>query len=308
MNDRNSPGQDWLEIRLQTTEQHDADALEEALFAAGALSVTLTSKADEVILIEPAPGELPLWEHGIIVTGLFDKGFDANDALPILSACLGEPLPLMACTALADRQWELEWTKHFKPLRFGKQLWICPSNQTVPAEHVTDKTQIITLDPGLAFGTGTHPTTAMALTDIATHDITGQHVVDFGCGSGVLGIAAVKMGAKYAVMTDIDPQALVTTRDNAKINGVSTAIGCYLPDELPALHTDFLIANILLSPLLQLKETFIALCHAHTRILLTGLLTTQVEQIIRHYDGDFADFTVTESGDWAMVTARRQCP
>ncbi len=297
--------QDWLEIKLETTADYDSDALEEALFASGALSVTLTSKADEVILIEPAPGELPLWEQGIIVTGLYDKGVQIDDALPILKACLGESLPLVASNALTDRAWELEWTKHFKPIQFGEHLWICPSNQFVPKNQITEKTQIITLDPGLAFGTGTHPTTAMALTEIATRDIRGQHVIDFGCGSGVLGIAALKMGAKQVVMTDIDRQALTTTQENAKINSVDANMTCYLPDELPTIQTDFLIANILLEPLLMLKDTFVALCHEETQLLLTGLLKEQVPQIITAYESDFKDFVITESGDWAMVTALR---
>ncbi|PID63899.1 MAG: 50S ribosomal protein L11 methyltransferase [Gammaproteobacteria bacterium] len=298
--------QDWLEIQLETTEAYDSDALEEALFASGALSVTLTSKADEVILIEPTPGELPLWEQGIIVTGLYEQGFDINEALPILRACLNtQDLPLVGTQALAEREWALEWTKHFKPIAFGEKLWICPSHQSVPAEQITADTQIITLDPGLAFGTGTHPTTAMALTDIATHDIAGQHVIDFGCGSGVLGIAALKMGAKQALMVDIDPQALTTTRENARINTVDDRISCYLSDDVPAVKTDFLIANILLEPLLALEKTFAGLCRPQSRILLTGLLKEQVPAIINAYEADFQHFDVTESGDWAMVIAEK---
>ncbi len=298
---------DWLEIKLETTEQYDSDTLEEALFAAGALSVTLTSKADEVILIEPAPGELPLWEQGIIVTGLFDKGFDLNEALPVIKACLAtETPPLIASENLADRQWELEWTKHFHPIQFGKNLWICPSNKQVPNDKTTNETQIITLDPGLAFGTGTHPTTAMALEYIATHNVNNQHVIDFGCGSGVLGIAALKMGAKTVVMTDIDPQALTTTQENSKINDVDNKISGYLPDEMPEIKTDFLIANILLEPLLMLKDTFVSHCQNGTVILLTGLLKEQVPQIIEKYEEDFENFSITESGDWAMVVAEKK--
>ncbi len=298
---------DWLEIKLETTEQYDTDTLEEALFAAGALSVTLASKADEVILIEPNPGELPLWEQGIIVTGLFNQGFDINDALPVLHACLDtDHLPLVASTNLVDRQWELEWTKYFKPMQFGKHLWICPSNQSVPVDKIDEKTQIITLDPGLAFGTGTHPTTAMALNDIATYDMAKKHVIDFGCGSGILAIAAAKMGARHVSMTDIDRQALTTANNNAAINRVENNIRCYLPDELPDQTCDFLMANILLEPLLTLKDTFVALCHNDTRILLTGLLKEQVPHIIAAYHDDFKDFQITESDDWAMVIAYRR--
>lgn len=311
---------DWLEIKLQTGEQYDSDTLEEALFAAGALSVTLTSKADEVILIEPNPGELPLWEQGIIVTGLFDKGFDANAALPIIKACLGtENPPLIGIEHLADKAWELEWTHYFQPLQFGQHLWVCPSNQCVPADKITDKTQVITLDPGLAFGTGTHPTTAMVLQYIATHALrqnptTGnvgintvaKQVIDYGCGSGILGIAAAKMGAQQVIMTDIDKQALSTTQANADLNNVGDKIHCCLPDALPTVKTDLLIANILLEPLINLKDTFVKLCHNNTTILLTGLLTEQVVQIISRYEADFSDFQITESGDWAMVTAQKR--
>ncbi len=298
---------DWLEIKLETNNDFDADTLEEALFAAGALSVTLTSKADEVILIEPAPGELPLWEKGIVVTGLFDKGTAVDDVLPILSACLGtEKLPLLATETLADRQWELEWTHYFKPLQFGRDLWICPSNQTLPEEKITASTKIITLDPGLAFGTGTHPTTAMALNAIASADLAGKSVVDYGCGSGILGIAAVKMGANSAIMTDIDAKALQTSADNAKINHVSDSVYFYLPEDMPDTKTDVLIANILLEPLLMLKDTFVNLCHPNSHILLTGLLKEQVQQIIQYYERDFDHFSVTESGDWAMITANKR--
>ncbi|MBS9781715.1 MAG: 50S ribosomal protein L11 methyltransferase [Gammaproteobacteria bacterium] len=299
--------QDWLEIKLETTEQYDTDSLEEALFAAGALSVTLTSKVDEVILIEPTPGELPLWEQGIIVTGLFDQGFDISTALPIIKACLNtDNPPIVASEILANRQWELEWTKYFHPIQFGKDLWICPSNKQVATDKITDNTQIITLDPGLAFGTGTHPTTAMALEYIATHQMTDKHCIDFGCGSGVLGIAALKMEAKQVIMTDIDPQALTTTKSNATINEVADNIECYLPDKMPTISTDFLIANILLEPLLMLKDTFVSHCHKDTVILLTGLLKEQVPQIIEKYEQDFTSFNITESGDWAMVVTVRK--
>lgn len=299
----NNPSE-WLEIKLETTPQFDNNSLEEALFAAGALSVTITSKADEAILIEPSPGELPLWEQGMIVTGLFEQGFDYHQAIPILQSCLAtDNLPLLDTIHLADKRWELEWTKHFHPIQFGEHLWICPSYQTVPAEQTSQQTQIITLDPGLAFGTGTHPTTAMALEYIATHHWHDKHVIDYGCGSGVLGIAALKMGAKHCLMTDIDPQALITTAENADINHCSASISCYLPNDMPEIKTDFIIANILLTPLLSLKDTFVSLCHADTHILLTGLLNEQVDDIIKHYQHDFGTFKITSKDDWSMITA-----
>ena len=298
--------QDWLEIKLETTHQFDSDSIEETLFAAGSLSVTLTSKADEIILAEPTLGEMPLWENGIIITGLFDKGFDPNDAFPILKDCLKtQYLPLIALENLAERVWESEWTKFFHPIAFGQYLWICPSNKKVPKNKITSETQIITLDPGLAFGTGTHPTTAMALEHIATNNNVGLQIIDFGCGSGILGIAALKMGARHVAMIDIDQQALSTTQENTNINHVSDKISCYLPSDMLVIKADFLISNILLEPLLQLKDTFVKICNKGTKILLTGLLNGQVEKIIEVYQHDFYNFSISNRGDWSVIVARK---
>lgn len=297
--------QDWLEIQLETTEDYDSGKLEEALFAAGALSVTLTSKADEVMLLEPSPGELPLWENGILVTGLFEKGSRTEETLTIIQACLEtKTLPLVAASQLKDKAWEQEWTKHFHPICFGNDLWVCPSHEGIPKEQLSDKTQIITLDPGLAFGTGTHPTTAMVLNHLATQPQAFSQVIDFGCGSGILGIAAIKTGADHVIMTDIDPLALQTSQKNAKINQVEQQISYFLPQELPrSLKVDLLIANILLKPLLDLKPTFIDLCQPNSQILLTGLLGDQVTPLIEHYQTHFKDFTVTEKDGWYLVAA-----
>ncbi|MPV86390.1 50S ribosomal protein L11 methyltransferase [Ostreibacterium oceani] len=297
---------DWLEIILETTSTLDNETLEEALFAAGALSVTLTSKQDEVILVEPNPGDLPLWESEILVTGLFEHDTTTDATLDLLSRILApQPVPVVNIHRLADRVWETEWTKHFSPQQFAQHLWVCPSHQSIPASALTDKTQVITLDPGLAFGTGTHPTTAMALTYIASRRFDGQRVIDYGCGSGILGIAAIKMGAAHCIMTDIDDKALDTTATNARINAVSHATSNYLPDTVPNAPVDFIIANILLTPLLTLKDTFVSLCHDNTTILLTGLLSTQAEAIQSHYQTDFCDFAITHQGDWCMLTAQR---
>lgn len=297
--------QDWLEIQLETTDDYDSDILEEALFAAGALSVTLTSKADEVILIEPSPGDLPLWEQGILVTGLFEKGTCTEEVLSIVQACLNTTTPpLVTASQLEDKPWEQEWTKYFHPIRFGDYLWVCPSHQSIPKDQLSEKTQIITLDPGLAFGTGTHPTTAMVLEYLALNPQAFSRVIDFGCGSGILGIAAVKTGAEHAVMTDIDPQALQTSQKNAQINRVDQQLSYFLPEELPRLlKTDLLIANILFKPLLDLKSTFTNLCRPNTQILLTGLLADQVTPLIEHYQTDFKDITVIEKDSWYLVAA-----
>lgn len=296
---------DWLEISLKTDENHDADALEALLFAHGAVAVTLKSADDDQLLIEPTPGELPLWQGDVIVTGLFEQETDEQVLLTELATHIELPLHTHH---LAERAWELEWAKYVKPLLFGEHLWICPSNQQIPASaQAQAKTQVITLDPGLAFGTGTHPTTAMALTFIAAQDFNTQHVMDFGTGSGILGIAACKQGAKTVYMTDIDEKALATAAENARINHVAAQSHFYLPDALPVLDAqiDCLLANILLAPLLALEPQFAKLCKPQATILLTGLLKSQTDAILEAYATDFTDFKITTSGDWAMVIAKR---
>jgi len=299
-------GDDWLEIALETTAQFDSDTLETALFDAGALSVTLSSKADEAILIEPSPGALPLWQQGIIVKGLYDKGSDVKRLLAELAALLKTiTLPLHQVHTFADRTWEREWLQYFRPMVFGKHLWVCPTGQQPPKQMISTKTQVINLDPGLAFGTGTHPTTAMALDYIAEQAMGTQNVIDYGCGSGILGIAAIKMGAVHCIMTDIDEQALTTAKSNAKKNGVLDNMQFSLPDEITRKTVDLVIANIMFKPLLSLKSTFAEYCHSQSTILLTGILKTQIDAIIKHYQDVFEQFSPSVCQDWAMITAQR---
>ncbi len=295
---------DWLEVTLQASSNCSVEQIEEALLSTGAVSVTIKGSDDEIILIEPEPGALPVWDDAI-VTGLYTKDSDLNLIQQQLRFLLGEQASLRT-NALTDKVWELEWTKHFKPLCFANQLWICPSNQPIPES--ANPQQVITLDPGLAFGTGTHPTTAMVLEYLAKNRCDHQRVIDYGCGSGILGIAAVKMGATKAVLTDIDPLAIRTSLENAAINQVDNAINACLPELLNEYldgQADLLIANILLTPLLALKDHFYTLMKPNTPIILTGLLTTQVDEIINHYDRQFAEFQITNSEDWAMVVATK---
>ncbi len=280
--------------------------MEEALFAGGALSITLTSKEDEVILIEPEPGNLPLWEQGIIVTGLFAKDCDINESLRVIKLCLEtENIPLIETSKLENKNWELEWTKYFKPIQFGENLWVCPSNQSVVKDKLTKNTQIVTLDPGLAFGTGTHPTTAMALEYIATNNCENKMVVDYGCGSGILGIAALKMNAKHCLMTDIDEKAIQTTVENSKINNVIDNITPIEGLEIKNNYADLLIANILFTPLIELKNEFKRIGKKNSTIILTGLLKEQTDSIIKHYESDYSNLKVTTKEDWVMITGIR---
>ncbi|MBT8447704.1 MAG: 50S ribosomal protein L11 methyltransferase, partial [Gammaproteobacteria bacterium] len=205
----------WLQLRLDGTPA-DVAAVEETLLAAGALSVTLEDRADQPVL-EPAVGETPLWAS-LRITGLFRADTDMG---PVLAAL--PPLPPSAhprVEILEDKDWEREWMQHYQPMRFGQRLWICPSWQTPPDPDAVN----LLLDPGLAFGTGTHPTTALCLEAIDALSLQDSRVVDFGCGSGILGIAAARLGARELLLVDNDPQALHASADNAERNGIDPAL------------------------------------------------------------------------------------
>lgn len=295
---------DWLELSIEASSARQIEQIEEALLATGALSVTIKGRDDEIILIEPEPGQMPVWDEAII-TGLYTKKSNLNQIKQQLTFLLGEHVIVNGNT-LADRTWELEWTKHFKPICFANRLWICPSNQSINKSARIAGDSVMTLDPGLAFGTGTHPTTAMVLSYLAKQTLTNKHVIDYGCGSGILGIAALKLGASHALLTDIDPLAIRTAIDNATINQVSDNITACLPEQVDnKTTTDLLIANILLTPLLALKDTFIALSNSQSDIILTGLLAEQVDVIIKHYQSDYHDFQIEYLEDWAMVIASK---
>lgn len=297
---------DWQEVSLQAKDATSIERIEEALLSTGALSVTLKGSDDEIILIEPEPGQLPLWDEAII-TGLYSSEADLTHITAQLHFLLGDVV--INTSALENRAWELEWTKHFKPLCFAERLWVCPSNQQIPEAAKARGDKVITLDPGLAFGTGTHPTTAMVLAYLAEHGCDNQFVIDYGSGSGILGIAALKLGAKHALLTDIDPLAISTSINNATLNQVENKLSACLPDAVDShlsTHADLLIANILLIPLLQLKNTFYELLKSGAPIILTGLLNEQVDEILTAYQTEFCDFQVYHQEAWAMVVATKK--
>ena len=233
---------------------------EDALFGLGALSVTLTDAADDPVL-EPAPGAMPLWPT-IVINAVFAA--DA-DMLAIRTALSGAPGldPLLVAEqsrfeTVADRAWEREWLKDFRPMRFGRRLWVCPGGQR-PAADVADDTVLVELDPGLAFGTGTHATTALCLDWLdsgAGAWLADASVIDYGCGSGILAVAALKLGAARAVAMDIDPQALLATRENAERNGVLERVQVTADPECGGATVDVLLANILAGPLVGLAPRF----------------------------------------------------
>ena len=288
----------WHQITL-TTPRDQAEALEDTLLELGAVSVTLQDAAD-VPVLEPLPGETPLWPE-VNVVGLFE---DEADTAQVDAALAERGIAAGAWIYVEDQDWERAWMDQFQPLRFGERLWIVPSWIDAPDPLAVN----ILLDPGLAFGTGTHPTTALCLEWLDGTDMAGKSVLDYGCGSGILAIAALKLGAVDAWGIDIDPQALTATRDNAARNGIEaerlhTGLPGALPPEAPF---EVLLANILMGPLIELAPTLTAHVARGGQLVLSGLLAEQAEGVMAAYAADF-DFDPPALKDgWARLSARRR--
>jgi len=290
----------WLELKLALGGL-DAERVEEALEEVGALSVTLEDAGDEPIY-EPDADKPSLWSDTRL-TALFPAEAHMDSVLLRLRSDLGlEALPPYRIEPLEDRDWVREWLKDFKPMRFGKHLWICPTAYTPPDPEAVN----LILDPGLAFGTGTHPTTALCLEWLDGADLAGKEVVDYGCGSGILAIAAARLGARHLWAVDNDPQALVATRDNAARNGVTDRLSVCLPPAFPALKADLLLANILAGPLVSLAPLFAAHLKSGAPLVLSGILKTQEPDIRRAYEADFAGLETQAKDDWIRITGIRR--
>jgi ribosomal protein L11 methyltransferase len=282
-----------------------ADAVEEALFEVGASSITFVDGGDEPVL-EPKPGEVTLWSD-TRVRALFQQsaGHAAADAvrhIQQLASAIGSPITdTVRVRAVEDRDWERVWLTDWKSMRFGRRLWVCPTAAEAP--HDPDAI-VVRLDPGLAFGTGTHPTTALCLQILDSLPLAGRTMIDYGCGSGILGIAALKMGAGHVIAVDLDPQALIATRENALRNGVASAIKVQgVPARLrPA---SCIVANILAGPLIELTPVLSAACETGGDLLLSGLLKTQAYEVKASYSSAFDMVQVVERDDWCCIHARR---
>jgi ribosomal protein L11 methyltransferase len=279
--------------------ERDPAPYEDALFALGAVSVTLQDAADDPVL-EPGPGETPLWPT-VVVKALFDPDTDPTRLAHALAESLPDG-PSPRFETLADQAWERVWLDDFRPMRFGRRLWVCPGG--LPAGDV-DAIRI-ELDPGLAFGTGTHPTTALCLEWLDGQDLAGCSVIDYGCGSGILAIAAAKLGATHVRAVDIDPQALIATRDNAVRNGVAGTLTITGDPALAPRSTDVLLANILAGPLVELAPRFAAALGPAGRLALSGLLPEQADAVTAAYRPWFHIDTTTMRDGWVLLSGCRQ--
>lgn len=261
-----------------TPAPENIDSAEEILWALGAQSVTLLDAGDQP-LHEPGPGETPLWPESTIEALLPD---DLQDQEILLSLSAGRIISGPADVhfdTLEDRDWTRAWMDRFKPMRFGESIWICPSH----IEPDPDWGVVVRLDPGLAFGTGTHPTTALCLEWMDGIEFTGKTVTDYGCGSGVLAVAAALKGATTVFAIDHDPQALTATRDNAARNGVADRIQTALPGEFEDARADVVLANILAGPLIELAEQIAGLVRPGGALALSGILDEQADDVARAY-------------------------
>lgn len=274
----------------------DPTPFEDALLAAGASSITLEDAGDDPVL-EPPPGATPLWPR-VRIKALFDAAASPETLRALFADATFEQI--------ADRAWEREWLKDFRPMRFGQRLWICPGGQRPRLDEAAIEPCLIELDPGLAFGTGTHPTTALCLEWLDAAQLQGKFVIDYGCGSGVLAIAALKLGAAGALAVDIDPQALLATHDNAERNGVAERMTVAAPDREDRGPADILLANILAEPLLELAPAFAERVAPGGSVVLSGILQRQAAPVASRYAAWFDMRPATTRDDWALLYGVRR--
>lgn len=294
----------WIQI-VTVTNETNAEAVEDAMLASGALSVTLAD-AEDTPIFEPELGTTPIWANTKI-SALYEADSDSEKILAQLQTATSSLEDDLAFKAeiLEDKDWEREWMKNFQPIQCGDRLWICPSWKEPPQESAVN----LLLDPGLAFGTGTHPTTFLCLKWLDAQDLTGKTVTDFGCGSGILAIAALLLGAEHATGTDIDPQALLASRENAKRNSIADdRFSLYFPKEVPQdiAPCDIMIANILAQPLIQLAPEITNMTKPGSLIALSGIIDNQAKDVIDRYKEWFDLNPPVYKEEWILITGIRK--
>ncbi|MFD2167256.1 50S ribosomal protein L11 methyltransferase [Thalassotalea euphylliae] len=290
----------WIQLRLQANEE-TAEKYSDWLSASGAQAVTFIDAKDTPIY-EPLPGDEVTYWANTIVMGLFDAAHDMDKVIHYLKSIHPEKDEMRyKLEQLEDKDWEREWMDNFHPMKFGERLWICPSWRDVPEPDAVN----VMLDPGLAFGTGTHPTTALCLRWLDGLNLKGKTVVDFGCGSGILSLAALKLGADKVIGIDIDPQALQASKDNAERNGVSDRLELYLPKDQPIFKADVVVANILAGPLKELAPTIIEFVAPNGLLALSGVLEEQAPSLQEIYGQWCTMDPIAVQEEWVRLSGVR---
>jgi ribosomal protein L11 methyltransferase len=289
----------WLELSVRVSRQN-APLVENLLGNEPVLAVTLTDDADDPVL-EPGVGETPLWPS-VCVTALFSGDTPVEPLARLLSLVPGVDRPQQVnFRKFEDQQWERVWLDRFKPMQFGRGLWIVPGNQEIPPAATT----VLRLDPGLAFGTGTHPTTRLCLEWMDKHDFHGESVVDYGCGSGVLAIVAAIKGAAYIVAVDNDPQALLASHENALRNDISDNFLVLSPSRFESQEVDVVLANILAGPLIELAPILLASLRTGGLLVLSGILKEQADEVATAYLPQMDELITTEDDGWVRLHGRK---
>jgi len=267
----------WHQLSV-ITDKKTATEVSDFFSELGAVSVTYMDAEDKPVY-EPAPGETKIWSLTKVIA-LFELDSEPEIVKTLLFSKFKDTmLNDWFQEFIEDQTWERSWMEHYQPMKFGNSLWVCPTDQ----EKTETGTVCMTLDPGLAFGTGTHPTTALCLEWLANHDLNNKVIIDYGCGSGILAVAALLLGAKEAHAVDIDPQALTATLANAEKNNVQNKLKCYLPEQFTAFEADLVVANILAHPLCELSESIASLIKPSGQLVLSGILNEQAELVTNAY-------------------------
>ncbi|GEA62168.1 50S ribosomal protein L11 methyltransferase [Vibrio comitans] len=291
----------WIQIKLNATDKNAEQIGDMLMEQTGALSVTFLDAKDTPVF-EPLPGETRLWGETDILA-LYDAEADTQWILEqMASSSLLEQGFAHKVEQLEDKDWEREWMDNFHPMKFGERLWVCPSWREIPEPDAVN----VMLDPGLAFGTGTHPTTSLCLEWLEGLDLEGKTVIDFGCGSGILAIAAIKLGAKKVIGIDIDPQAIIASKANAERNGVKDQLELYLPQDQPEnLIADVVVANILAGPLRDLSGVIKSLVKDQGELAMSGVLDTQAEDVANYYRDQFDIAPIAEMQEWCRISGKK---
>ena len=290
----------WIQLRLSANEE-TAEKYSDWLSACGAQAVTFIDAKDTPIY-EPLPGDEVLYWQNTVVMGLYDASYDMEKVLHYLKSIHPDKENMLyKLEQLEDKDWEREWMDNFHPMKFGQRLWICPSWLEVPEPEAVN----VMLDPGLAFGTGTHPTTALCLTWLDSLDLTDKTVVDFGCGSGILSLAALKLGAKQVIGIDIDPQALQASLENAKRNHCEDRLELYLPKDQPKFQADVVVANILAGPLRELAPVILDYVAPNGVVALSGVLEEQAQQLQEIYGQYCKMDPIAVQEEWVRLSGTR---